>query len=164
MSRLILLIKESSLSIVLLALFLVCISAQSLAGWRLQIDTLAAHGIRSIGYWRYLSGGTFLEGLASNWQAAVLQLASLIVFSGFLYQRGAPHSRDPRKAKRMPIWGNARGVTWLYRKSLFLAFLLLFILALLSWLVRVPTMRNVRWRASRPSPSQAFCFRQSFGR
>ena len=130
MRRLMLLIEESSLSIVLLALFLVCISAQSLAGWRLQIETLAAHGAPSISYWRYLSSGAFLEGLASNWQAAVLQLASLILFSGFLYQRGAPHSRDPRKTKRTPVWRNVRGVTWLNRNSLFLAFLLLFILAL----------------------------------
>jgi hypothetical protein len=43
------------------------------------------------------------EGLASNWQAAFLQLASLIVFSGFLYQRGAPHSRDPLKVKSRQI-------------------------------------------------------------
>jgi hypothetical protein len=68
MARLILLMKESSLSIVLFALFLVCVSTQSLAGWRLQIETLAAHGVPSIDYWRYLSSGTFLEGLASNWQ------------------------------------------------------------------------------------------------
>ena len=36
-------IKDNSLSIVLFVLFLVCISAQSLAGWRLQNETLAAH-------------------------------------------------------------------------------------------------------------------------
>jgi len=28
--------------------------------------------------------------MASNWQAAVLQLGSLVLFSRFLYQRGAP--------------------------------------------------------------------------
>ena len=90
-------IKDNSLSIVLFALFVICISAQSFAGWRLQNEILAAHGQSSVGYWDYLSTGAFLEGLASNWQAAVLQLGSLIVFSRFLYQRGAPHSRDPRK-------------------------------------------------------------------
>jgi steroid 5-alpha reductase family enzyme len=129
MQRLINAIKESSLTIVLFTLFVICISAQSFAGWRLQNETLAAHGQASAGYWHYLSTGTFLEGLASNWQAAVLQLASLIVFSGFLYQRGAPHSRDPRKAKRKNRWKTAGRSTWLYRNSLFLAFLLLFLLA-----------------------------------
>ena len=77
-------IKDNSLSIVLFALFVVCISAQSLAGWRQQNEILAAHGQSSGGYWDFLATGAFLEGLASNWQAAVLQLGSLIVFSSSL--------------------------------------------------------------------------------
>ena len=96
--RLLHVFKDNSLSIVLFALFVICISAQSLAGWRLQDEILAAHGQSSVGYWDYLLTGAFREGLASNWQAAVLQLGSLIVLSSFLYQRSAPHSRDPHKA------------------------------------------------------------------
>ena len=79
-----------------------CISAQSFAGWRLQNETLAAHAQGSVGYWHFLSTGAFIDGLASNWQAAVLQLGWLIVFSSFLYQRGAPHSLDPGKANVNP--------------------------------------------------------------
>lgn len=84
------LVKDNSLSLVLFVLFLVCISAQSLAGLRLENEILTAHGKASIGFWNYLSMGSFWEGLASNWQAAVLQLGSLIVFSSFLYQRSTP--------------------------------------------------------------------------
>lgn len=123
-------IKDNSLSIVLFALFVICISAQSLAGWRVQNETLAAHGQTLIGYRHFLSTGAFLEGLASNWQAAVLQLGSLIVFSGFLYQRGAPHSRDPLKTERKQRRRKAGRFSWFYRNSLSLAFLLLFVLAL----------------------------------
>lgn len=124
-------IVDNSLTIVLFALFVVCIFAQSFAGWRLQNLTLAAHGQALTGYWRNLFTGTFLEGLASNWQAAFLQLASLIVFSGFLYQRGAPHSRDPLKVKSRQTQREEAGrFTWCYRHSLFLAFLLLFVLSL----------------------------------
>ena len=124
-------IRDNSLTIVLFVLFVVCILAQSFAGWRLQNVTLAAHGQALIGYWRNLFTGTFLEGLASNWQAAFLQLASLIVFSGFLYQRGAPHSRDPLKVKSRQTQREEAGrFTWCYRHSLFLAFLLLFVLSL----------------------------------
>ena len=123
-------IKDNSLSIVLFVLFVICISSQSFAGWRLQNETLAAHGQASIGYWHFLSTGAFLEGLASNWQAAVLQLGSLIVFSSFLYQRGAPHSRDPRKAPHEQKRWNADRFGWCYRNSLSLAFLLLFLLSL----------------------------------
>jgi hypothetical protein len=123
-------IKENSLSIVLFALFVICISAQSLAGWRSQNEMLAAYGRAPVDYGHYVTSGTFLEGLASNWQAAVLQLGSLILFSGFLYQRGSPHSRDPRKAKPKDRKRQAGGFIWFYRNSLFLAFLLLFVLAL----------------------------------
>ena len=124
-------IKYNSLTIVLSGLFVICIAAQSLAGWRLQNEILAAHGQASVSYWANLSTGAFLEGLATNWQAAFLQLASLILLSGFLYQRGAPHSRDPLKAKsRAKSARNARRFTWVYRNSFFLAFLLLFALSL----------------------------------
>jgi len=131
MRRLIQAIKDDSLTIVLFALFAICIVAQSFAGWRLQNETLAAHGQAPVGYWHNLSTGTFLEGLATNWQAAFLQLASLIVFSGFLYQRGAPHSRDPLKPKnRRKRNEESARFAWLYRNSLFLAFVLLFFLSL----------------------------------
>jgi hypothetical protein len=130
MRRLIHPIKNNSLSIVLFALFAVCICAQSFAGWRVQNDTLAAYGRAPIGYLTFLSTGAFLEGLASNWQAAVLQLGSLVVFSSFLYQRGAPHSRDPRASKRKHARGAAERAPWFYKYSLSLAFLLMFVVAL----------------------------------
>lgn len=96
-------ITENSLSIVLFVLFAICISGDSSAGWRLQNETLAAHGQASISYWHFLSTGSFLGGLASNWQAAALQLGSLVLFSSFLYQRGAPHSLDPRGETRADV-------------------------------------------------------------
>jgi hypothetical protein len=73
----------------------------------------------------YLGSGTFIEGLVVNWQAAILQLASLIVFSAFLYQRGSPHSRKPDRGRRRGRFGPVGG--WVRRNSLFLAFLVLFL-------------------------------------
>ena len=82
-------------------------------------------------YWHNLCTTTFLEGLASNWQAAFLQLASLVVFSGFLYRRGAPHSRDPSKTKdEQKGRDEAARFTWFFRHSFFLSLMLLFVLAL----------------------------------
>jgi hypothetical protein len=130
------LIRDNSLSIVLFALFVICMVGQSFAGWRLQNETLAAHGKATIGYWQNLSSGTFLEGLASNWQAAYLQLASLILFSGFLFQRGAAHSRDPLKSKsEQAHLKEAARFSWIYRNSLSLAFLMLFVLSLVLHVV-----------------------------
>ncbi|MGA7620732.1 DUF6766 family protein, partial [Candidatus Binatus sp.] len=77
--RLIHTVTENSLSIVLFSLFVICISGDSVAGWHLQNEMLAAHGRASVAYGHFLFTGAFLEGLASNWQAAVLQLGSLVL-------------------------------------------------------------------------------------
>lgn len=119
-------IIENSLSIVLFALFVLCIGGAIWAGWLQQNESLVAHHRGAIGLSAYLGSGSFIEGLAVNWQAATLQLASLIVFSSFLYQRGSPHSRKPDRGRRRrrrfaPVSG------WVRRNSLFLAFLVLFL-------------------------------------
>jgi hypothetical protein len=50
--------------------------------------------------------------------------------SSFLYQRGAPLSRDLGKAKRKHRRREAYRFSWFYRNSLLVAFLLLFVLSL----------------------------------
>ena len=129
-------IRDNSLGIVLFALFVVCLVGQSLAAWYKQNWTLAAHGHPPISYWDNLVSGSFLESLAVNWQAAILQLGSLILLSAFLYQRGAAHSRDPlRRSDHEQQRERARRFRWLYRNSLFLAFLLLFFITLVLHIV-----------------------------
>jgi len=127
MRKVIVALRDNSLTIFLLALFLACLAGHTYAGWRLENETLAAHGRAGIGYARFLTSGTFLEDLSSNWQAAILQLASLIVLSSFLFQRGAPHSRSPQKRKKRArtLYPGLTG--WLYRHSLSLAFFGLFL-------------------------------------
>ena len=122
-------LKDNSLSIALFALFAICLVGHSVAHWQLQDQQLVAHGEAAVGYWDSLLSSSYLQELASNWQAAFLQLASLILFSGFLYQRGAPHSRDPDKVhdKRRTRAEDAR-FPWLYRHSMSVAFVALFVL------------------------------------
>lgn len=127
MQRFFRILKDNSLSIALFVLFLLCLAGHSVASWHLQNQQLAAHGQAAIGYWNSLQSSRYLQELASNWQAAFLQLASLILFSGFLYQRGAPHSRDPDKVHdaRKKRAEEAR-FPWLYRHSMSVAFVALF--------------------------------------
>lgn len=125
MRKLVKLIRDNSLSIVLFALFVVCVGGAVWAGWLQQNETLVAHHRGGVGLASYLGSGAFLEGLAVNWQAAILQLASLIVFSSFLYQRGSPHSRKPDRRPKRRRFGFVGG--WVRRNSLFLAFLALFL-------------------------------------
>jgi Domain of unknown function (DUF6766) len=131
MRHLVGMIRNNSLCLLLLALFVACIGGHSYAGWRFENDTLSAHGHGTVGYAQFVLSGTFWEQLSANWQAAILQLASLIVLSSFLYQRGAPHSRDPRKRKKKARRLRRGLAEWLYRHSLSLAFFALFVAALI---------------------------------
>lgn len=133
MRKLLSAIKDNSLSLALFALFVICIGGAIWTGWLQQNDTLAAHHRAGIGLPAYLGSGSFIEGLAVNWQAAVLQLASLIVFSSFLYQRGSPHSRKPHGRSRRPRFGIMSG--WARRNSLFLAFLALFLVTFVAHVI-----------------------------
>jgi hypothetical protein len=87
------LIEDNSLSIALFSLFIVFVTATSIAGWRAYDESLAAARLQKVGYGAFLATGTFQNAVFSNWQAAVLQLAVLISFSTVLRQRGAAHSR-----------------------------------------------------------------------
>jgi len=158
MRKLVHAITDNSLSIVLFTLFVICIVGDSFAGWRLQNETLAAHRHASISYRHFLSTGAFLDGLASNWQAAVLQLGSLVLFTSFLYQRGAPHSLDPRKAKHKQRWLKAGRFTWSYRHSLVLAFLLLFLVSLALHVVFGATAYNEERSFTGHPPFSAWAF------
>lgn len=52
----------------------------------------------------------FWKASPLNWQAAVLQLGSLVLLSSFLYQRGVPHSLNPRKAKHEARMAQSRAL------------------------------------------------------
>ena len=135
-------LKDNGLLFVFTALFLACVTGQALSGNALYNQEQAAHGLRTVNCWRYVQSGAFLQGMFSNWQAAILQLASLVLFGVFLRQRGAPHSMQPgtpaggsseekreTTRKDAPIrqarWDGKEG-SWVRRNSLSLVFFLLF--------------------------------------
>lgn len=121
-------IRDHSLTIALSALFVVCGIAAGYSGWLEQNRLLAAHHHAGVGLGVYLRSGSFIENLSVNWQAAILQIATLVIFSGFLYQRGAPHSRSPSKrrpSRKYPL-GSAN---WVWRNSLSLALGMLFLIS-----------------------------------
>ncbi len=134
-------LKDNGLLLVFTGLFLVCLLGQALSGRALYNETQAAHGLPAVSCWQYVRTGGFLQGMFSNWQAAILQLGSLILFGVFLRQRGAPHSMQPGEPAGRSLnddgkaWKDApdpkakdraRQGTWVQRNSLSLAFFLLF--------------------------------------
>ena len=118
------LLKENGLTLALGALFLICLAGQSLTG--LVDYNNGHHAGGHASYAHFLVTGAFLEGVFSNWQAAILQLGCLIVFGAFLYQKGATHSKSPRKSggKHSP----ARSIgQWVARNSLSVVFAAVFL-------------------------------------
>lgn len=134
--------KDNGLTIVFVGLFLAALIGQSICGFHFYNDQRASDGFSPVSYREFLRTGTFLDALFCNWQAAILQLGSLIIFGSVLYQRGASHSRDPERhgdKKRLRHHPSHRRKkrrrNWLYRNSLSLAFTGLFLIAFILHII-----------------------------
>ena len=92
-------IGRFGLTIVFFVLFLFCLLGQSISGWYWYNQTQHAMGGATVGYLSFLQSATFLDGMFSNQQAAILQLAMIVILTTFLYQVGAVISRSPRKKR-----------------------------------------------------------------
>jgi hypothetical protein len=137
-------IRQHGLSIVLLALFIVFLAAQTVAGWMELNDEARAHARETVTLGGYFLTGHFWEATFENWESEFLQMAAFVVLTTFLYHVGSSESRrpgvvelvdaDPRDFTDEPDvpWPVRRGgwILRVYENSLGLAFGLLF---LLSW-------------------------------
>ncbi|MBS0234670.1 MAG: hypothetical protein JSR99_14425 [Proteobacteria bacterium] len=125
-------LRDNGLSIAFGVLFLGAIAAQSITGLISYNGDRAAAGLSPLSYPSFLASGTFLDGVFSNCQAAILQLTVLILFGTVLRQRGAAHSREsdgrPAYAFRFNLRLQESFTGWLYCNSLSLAFIGTFLL------------------------------------
>jgi hypothetical protein len=136
-------IHDNALSLILFGLFFVCLIAQSITGWYESNTERRDHQQPEIGYTSYLSSGHFIESVFENWESEFLQDAAYVILTVFLVQRGSAESKDPDKDEPVDAdpsqarddpsapWPVRRGGLWLtlYKYSLFLAFVLLFLIA-----------------------------------
>ena len=124
-------IRDNSMSIVLLNLFLICLIGQGLSGWLTYDHMLKDGHFPEIALSSYLATGNFLDGILSNWQAAILQLAILIPLGTVSHQKGAAHSRKTERPSQDSVtWKLGLRPTlheWLYANSLTIAFLGMFV-------------------------------------
>src|SRR5581483_2940654 len=101
--------------------------SQGVTGWLAYNQSLTEGHLSEVTLGTYLGTGNFLDGIFSNWQAAILQLAVLISFGSVLRQKGAPHSRkNASTGRRKSSWKLSLRPTlhgWLYANSLSLALL-----------------------------------------
>lgn len=149
-------LADHSLSLSFASLFFVSLVGQSITGHISYNSDLSMHGFPTIGYIRYLRTGNFLDGIMTNWQAAILQLDCLILFSTKFRERGAAHSLAPAIPFRKRQRQDGRRHSWFYRHSLSIAFSTLFFLSFMAHLFFGTMQFNSNLRMIHKPPVSTF--------
>jgi hypothetical protein len=92
------LLKENSLSIVFLLLFLAAITGQAIAGHADFNEEQVRHGDPEISLGRYVVSSDFGVAVMENWQSEYLQFTLFVVLTVWLLQRGSPESKELHKS------------------------------------------------------------------
>jgi hypothetical protein len=135
--------RNNSLSIVLLVLFLLSLVGHAIAGWKTYNDERQQHGQAPIPLTEFLSSGEFGETVFENWESEFLQMGFYVLLTVFLYQKGSSESKkhdgtdeveeDPLAHQNdAGVPAPVRAGDWrltLYKNSLSLAFLALFLVS-----------------------------------
>ncbi|HEX2832001.1 MAG TPA: DUF6766 family protein [Thermoanaerobaculia bacterium] len=138
--------RNNNLSIVIFTLFLLCLCGHALSGWGAYNDEQKEHGEPPVTLSEYLRSPDFGETVFENWESEFLQMGFYVILTVFLYQRGSSESKkhdgtdeveeDPLAHRDDPgVPSPVRAGGWklaLYKNSLSLAFLLLFLLSFLG--------------------------------
>ena len=105
-------IRERSLTLSMMGLFLIFLAGQLVSGFYDYNSTRVEHGEAAVSAWAYGSTGHLWEATFENWESEFLQMAVFIVFTTRLIQKGSPESRrpgavelvdvDPRDFKNFP--------------------------------------------------------------
>ena len=137
-------LRNNGLTIALLAAFLVSMVGMSIAGFYHENQQLTRHGLPSISISQYLTDENFLSALFENWESEWLQMVTYVVFTAYLFQKGSAEFRDPDESSdqketddnpRYPDWlKRSHLMRWLYKYSLGLTLMLLFIVSFLGHL------------------------------
>jgi hypothetical protein len=136
-------VKENSLSLFFLAIFLAAVAGQAVAGHSLYNEEQLAHGGETISFGRYITSSSFGQAVMENWQSEYLQFTLLLMTTIWLLQRGSPESKKLERAGResdedqligehahakSPLWARAGGLrTAIYSNSLLILMALIWV-------------------------------------
>ena len=87
--------RDRALTLVLMAMFLVCLAAQMVTGLYEYNATQREHGEAPVAMSGYLVTGHPWEALFENWESEFLQMAVFVLLTTWLVQKGSPESRRP---------------------------------------------------------------------
>jgi hypothetical protein len=136
-------IRDHSLSLFFLVLFLAALVGQAIAGHILHNEDAIAHHDATIGFWRYVTSSDFGNAVMENWQSEYLQFMLFMLATIWLIERGSPESKEPGKQgtetlkeqkigehaqEASPEWAKPRGVkTFVYSNSLLIVMTVVFL-------------------------------------
>ena len=124
-------LRDNGLTIALLLAFFASMIGMAYSGWGYENQELTRHHLPAIGFVAYITSENFFSALFENWESEWLQMATYVVLTAYLFQRGSSESRDPddKSTNKEPP---SRSRSWLYEHSLGLALGLLFVLSFLG--------------------------------
>ena len=161
-------LRNQSLSLFFLVLFLATLIGQSLAGQRAFNEDQLQHGSETVSYGRYLLSSHFGQAMLENWQSEYLQFTLFIVATVWLIQRGSNESKRLEDAgresdeqqqlgthakHRTPAWAKVGGWrTAIYSNSLVIVMSFIFFASWLGQSVTGWTEYNAEQREHGDAP------------
>ena len=91
-------LRNNSLSLFFLTLFVVSLAGQSVAGWHQANAVLAAEHLDKLTWVGYVTSSEFAVDVAENWQSEFLQFWVYLTATVWLLQKGSPESKELDKA------------------------------------------------------------------
>jgi hypothetical protein len=149
-------LRDHSLSLFFLALLLVSVAGQSLAGLHDYNAEQLLHDGPTVSWGQYVTSSSFWGAVMENWQSEFLQFSFFIAATVWLVQRGSNESKPPQDVglesdqkqqiggyapEDAPKWAKVRGWrTAVYSNSLLLVMTAIFFA---TWYAQSVTERNV---------------------
>ncbi|HEU4656156.1 MAG TPA: DUF6766 family protein [Capillimicrobium sp.] len=147
-------LRENSLTLVFLGLFVAAVFGQALVGHSDFNHQQVAHQDDTISLWRYVTSSSYWVDVMENWQSEYLQFALFILGTVWLVQRGSTESKPPGEEggesdeeqkigehadPESPEWAKTRGLRTLVYANSLLALMVTIWLG--SWLAQLVTGR-----------------------
>jgi hypothetical protein len=136
-------VRDNSLSIFFLVIFVAALIGQAIAGHSLYNQEQLAHGEGTVSLWRYVTSSSFGQAVMENWQSEYMQFTLFVLATIWLLQRGSPESKPPGEAgtesdreqrvgrhahSRSPLWARTGDLrTAVYSNSLLIVMGVIFL-------------------------------------
>ena len=93
-------VRNNSMSLFFLLLFLGSLAGQAVAGWHQFNADQAVDGLGVVSFGRYLLSADFAVDVTENWQSEYLQFLTYLMATVWLIQTGSPESKKLEEAGR----------------------------------------------------------------